>query len=393
MKRLFLFIFASIMLLGNVPAVQANSWSRTVVSSGQNGGHSITFVGGVPHLAYYKIIDSCTTRVMHSYKNGSSWSSEIVDTINKCGFFTGVISGSSRTDIEVDQNNRLHLVYDKQSQGNSDNKLFYASKPSGSSWSITDTFSGVQYHDIFFLNIEVHNDLNTPIIAFQDFNIGNESVDAVYLYKDGNNWNYQIVEQAPSYTEMGRFISLDIDGDNISHLAYYAGIEGSLTLKYATNIDSQWDRYTIEDDADLSGSEISLVVDYKNRPNIAYGLWETGCNSINLTTVNSSTNPANWSTETVTCSNDYFDSISLRFSPIDNAPIFAYALWNGTYAAPLFGFYSNGNYQTESVYNGGPGFGNRPLVEVNPSTNQYTILFSTAETHGSYGPLQFATRN
>ena len=192
-------------------AFQSTDWSKTTVeSTGISGMYtSLALSGNNARISY------CSNGILkYASYNGSSWSTESIDTNCRLG---------EGTSIQLDSSANPKVSYIDVTTYD----LKYASH-NGSSWSIStvDSAGWVGYYSSLQLD-----DSNNPKISYFDATNG----DLKYASHNGSSWSISTVD---STGWVGLYTSLVLDSSNNPKISYYDSSNGS--LKYASHNGSSW---------------------------------------------------------------------------------------------------------------------------------------------------------
>jgi cell division septation protein DedD len=198
---------------------------------------------GFPHIAY---IDEF--KLHYCYWNGSRWS--IMEADSTGGYYCSLVLGSGNTP------QISHCVL------NGD--LRYTTY-TNFGWKTTIVDSGGQYSSIAL----DHN--NQPQISYYD------STNGVLKYASWNGSSWIIEVAYSSLGKVGMYSSLKVDSSGIPHIACVD--YQNAVVKYVTRNASAWKAETVGETGPLN-YQVSLALDSKNQPNIAYG--NSKYNNLNL---------------------------------------------------------------------------------------------------------------
>jgi hypothetical protein len=189
-------------------------------------------------------------KLYHAKYSGGDWDISVVDDSYNVGSYASVA---------IDDNNRPHISYFDATNG----KLKYATIIEGD-WkpeTVTAAGSGVvgQYTSI---DVDTHN---RPHIVYYD--VTNQKLGYVYKNSSGN-W----VQETISNAYMGKYASLDMDGDK-PHVSYYNQQDNA--LMYAVRENNVWTSQFVDrrDDipAVLGGIGLYTSIIYaRNKAQISY---------------------------------------------------------------------------------------------------------------------------
>lgn len=234
---------------------KAYTWITQTVDSGEVGLFSSmdvdNSVNKYPHIAYY---DQTDDDLEYAAWNGSSWSTETVDSSDNVGSYVS---------LKLDSSNNPHISYYDASNGD----LKYATK-SGGSWSIETVASmdDVGSHT----SIDLDSSGNPHISYFDNTNQALK-----YATKSGGFWINETIHDDDTKS-VGLYTSIALDSSDKAHVSYYNATDGD--LMYAKRVgsggsgcsDGAWDGCgAVINDNDV-GKYTSIVVDSSDAPHISY---------------------------------------------------------------------------------------------------------------------------
>jgi hypothetical protein len=201
-----------------------------------------------PHVAYNRGIGN----LMYASKNGTSWSSQIVDTENSY----------SDLCLAIDANNNPHIVYARSSQNN--NAMSIAS------W--TDSKWVIQKVDGYANSASIALDsTGNPHIFYFSYT---DRADSYWNYATWNGSTWDIQTQTQIYSTPEGQTSLAIDSHGQPHVGFssiYSPENKSADsgiLEYAVYTGSSWDTQTVENDPGGVGLLTTLALDSADQPHI-----------------------------------------------------------------------------------------------------------------------------
>ncbi|MFH1379065.1 MAG: T9SS type A sorting domain-containing protein [bacterium] len=191
------------------------------------------------HISYYY---EGAQDLKYAYYNGSSWSTQTVDSTGNTGLYTSIAVGSDGA---------VHISYKDETNGN----LKYAKK-TGSNWSITtiDSTGNVGA----YTSLAVGSDNKVHISYYNSTN-----GDLKYARYSGG-WEIFTVD---STGDVGKYSSLAVGSDNKVHIAYFD--ETNNNPKYAKGAGSNWSITSLAH-SDNHGQYISIALDSSNNPHVSY---------------------------------------------------------------------------------------------------------------------------
>ncbi|HEC79056.1 MAG TPA: T9SS type A sorting domain-containing protein [candidate division WOR-3 bacterium] len=247
------------------------NWEMETVdtSPGMVGySNSLAFdINDIPHIIY-AITQVDTNLIMHAFKTDSYWQKETVDVCFAGGPYWGLpYYGVSLT---IGDDNRLHSSFYRYDSLNNRTDLCYAYRDT-LLWTIQvlDSMAGTiswvpGYHTSIVLDTSGY-----PGIAYSYWNFTDSVQYIKYLHYNGVNWNSFIVEDSCVCWDYG--VSLKIDKRNQPHIAYYQLDPDSMKYVY---YDNQLNTWVIAYHQDVvavnSNASLSLVLNSQNHPGIAY---------------------------------------------------------------------------------------------------------------------------
>ena len=212
-----------------MPEAFKNMTDRSLRVDGEGHAH-IVFGGDQLNFVWY---------------DGKNWKHTVVDSAYKVGQFAA---------LALDSDKNPHISYYDETNGN----LKYAYS-TGTQWIIQTIDSGGNVGQYTSIAIHEDDDLgDLPRISYYDVTNANLK----YTYFTGTQW---VVETVDDFGEVGRFSSMDLDGDGIPHISYYdESSANQLTLKYA-----YWDTKANNN----AGGWVIDTVDpnFSNRANVGIG--------------------------------------------------------------------------------------------------------------------------
>jgi hypothetical protein len=201
-----------------------------------------------PHVAYNR----GTGNLLYASKNGTEWSSQIVDTEN----------AYSNLCLVIDANNNPHMAYGRSSQN--DRAMSIASW-AGSKWVI-------QKVDGFANSASIALDsAGNPHIFYFSFT---ETGDSYWNYANwnGSTWDIQTLPQTYRIPEGQTSLAIDSQGKpHVGFSSIYSPENKSADsgmLEYAVFSGSSWDIQTVATDHGGVGVFTNLVLDSADKPNI-----------------------------------------------------------------------------------------------------------------------------
>jgi methionine-rich copper-binding protein CopC len=220
-----------------------SKWYNETVDTGNVGRYSSITLdsAGNPFISY---VDSTNHNLKLAFRYSGSWYKEVIGT-----------GGGSTTSIALDKNNTPHISY---SDGF---KLLYAVKI-GSVWSIQTVDSAGTYIGEYN-SLALDSSGNPHISYYNETNGGLTGYDLKYAYYSGGAWHKSTVD---STGDVGGFNSIALDSSNNPHISYYDATNKK--LKYASYTGSYWITQTA--DSGNVGEYTSLKLDSSNNPHITY---------------------------------------------------------------------------------------------------------------------------
>jgi uncharacterized delta-60 repeat protein len=191
------------------------------------------------------------------------------------------------------------------------------------------------------------------------------------------------VDVAASSTTPGAFANaranqLARDAQGGLHLAYYDVVTTKLTYAYR-DPSGKWGAPVVVDGNPLSGSQLSIDIDSKNRPGIAY--LDAKNSDLKLATFNGTA----WTIRTVESTGSVGFDPSFQFTDDDS---YAVTYYNKTRGDLRYALYKSGAWAIEDVETDGD-TGRRSVLAVNPQTRKFGIAYFKQSTN----EVRFAFRN
>ena len=250
-KRVGILIW-SIGVLFLLSGVCQAGWKRTTISKGGefhgvSNSIAIDPVSGYPHITY--IDDSLgggNYVLNHSFFDGSSWITELIDPA----------PGPFSPDMVIDKSGHIHISY----SGGSPYGFRYAYYDGSTWYTFLLDYRGTGS------SIAVDAD-NHPHISY--IVSGFEPRDTLkYARYDGNQWVIQTITTNALYL-YPTSIALTSSGKAYISFYGYNGQDWERGISSATNISGDWVISYVD-----NGSFSSVALDSLDNPHIAYGSWE-----------------------------------------------------------------------------------------------------------------------
>ncbi|MEL0190435.1 MAG: hypothetical protein VW878_06390, partial [Candidatus Poseidoniales archaeon] len=235
-----------------------------VDNTGSTGYYSSIAVddSGNPHITY---VDMTTTPrvVMYAHHNGTSWTTEAVDS----PYY------AFDTSIDLDSGGNAHITYSVYNSSGTFYNLRY-SYHNGSEWvqeDVRDYSSDFSYYNPNTgRNSQIRlNSTDTPHVVFFD----DHWDDVYHSVRENGSWSSSSVDDYGGWTTTGgeRAISLAIDSTDGLHVAYFDISGYSLEYAHRGPGESTWTKATVHDQGSHSvGTTVSIAVDGADRPHIAF---------------------------------------------------------------------------------------------------------------------------
>ncbi len=199
-----------------------------------------------PHIAYG------SDHLYHTWNDGVSWKTEIVDPAPGVGYAAS---------LAFDDSGKLGISY----YDDYNHSLKYAFW-SGTDWTLqtvdSSPFAG-------FTSSLAFDSTGKPRIAYEDYDSEQYIFRIKYAEWTGTAWNiFPVIDQTENY--QGTTLSLALDHSGQTHISYWRdnyGVSGGLI--YASWISNAWTLQIIEEDSYI-GRDNSLAFDSQDNPHISY---------------------------------------------------------------------------------------------------------------------------
>lgn len=312
-------VFSAILILVLVlPRIStAQDWSTDVVATGTKPSLALDSEGN-PHIGY--IYEVATGWVRYAQWNTVT---EQFDTMTAAsGNFYGPPS------IAIDQNDLPGLNFHRHSPVPEQMYAHY----DGSTWSLEAIVS--DNHDGWDNSLRYDSNNLPRTSSIDPSNFGATSTGIEYALFDGVSWQVEAIGSAKINYFTGT--SLELDGSDNPHIAYYDDITADLT--YATNPGDGWSISTVESAGDV-GRFPSLELDGSGNPHISY--YEHLIDSTGLVKY-ASWNGASWDITVVDTLHRVYLEFARTLTSLDldgndiphlsynDEAVVKYATWNGS---------------------------------------------------------------
>lgn len=197
---------------------------------------------GEPNIVYHDHqadqFDQSKGDLTFAVRSGGEWEIEALFDDGHDGWDSALVLG--------DDGRRHAFGIDPSQFGSEDGVEYYAY--SDGEWTVSAIGSGPTVYE-FNVSPAVAPDGNPAVSYFNDVD-----GDLMYAEVDGTAWT---IETVASEGIVGKFSSLQIDGDGTPHIAFYNQVSQLTgTVQYATRTDGAW---TIEDIATLDDVELGML--------------------------------------------------------------------------------------------------------------------------------------
>jgi hypothetical protein len=198
---------------------------------------------GNPHISYWDTSGSLR-KVMHAYRAGSSWETEVVLETSTSIYYSNSLA--------IDDYDVPHLAY-------SDNEGLNYAFFNGSAWEtqVIDASCEGSY-----ASLDLDSQGN-PCIAYVDQSYFWEPT-LKYTRWNGSSWIVQNVRELIAPTED---TSLALDSDDNPHISYTYAWDGSLTYTYWTG--SEWTTFDVDTTGNIA-YDTSIELDSVDNPHFSY---------------------------------------------------------------------------------------------------------------------------
>jgi hypothetical protein len=263
-------------------------WNKDTVAENKGTGLSLAInndSAGSPHLCYGG--DNAT----YVFPNASTWEQETIDSEG---------TSSSSISLEFDSQDRPHVSYLQQG---SPNKIRYATRNKTGQWQPEDAVSDPDIdkfftsmaldisdkpHIVYLINQHLYyntsnnsswtnEELIDETSNFQRNDIAVDQTDEVHIsyfdYSEGellytllSQNGSRVIDTTNNINSIGKYNTIEIDGDNNPHIAYSG--ENGTTLKYAYHNGTDWKRMVVSNSTDVNS--VSLDLDDEDNAHISY---------------------------------------------------------------------------------------------------------------------------
>ncbi|MFW5953573.1 MAG: hypothetical protein ACOCSJ_05360, partial [Candidatus Natronoplasma sp.] len=229
----------------------------TIDDRGDVGSHSSFEIDehGKAHIAYYDATNNRLKYTSWCLESNRVEYTEVIDDSGDVGKYTS---------IELDEFDNPRVSYHDSSQGS----LKYAERDDSvwNTFTVADDGENLGRHTSLALDSD-----SEPHISFYDW----ERRDLKYAERstgsENKDWMVSTIDEAGGF--VGKYTSLELDGDDRAHISCYEWTDGDKRLKYVTN--SINDRWTSEEvsQSEPSGTYTSLELYGAGHPVISYHEW------------------------------------------------------------------------------------------------------------------------
>ncbi len=272
----------------------------TIDSSATEVGLFTSIALGSVHISYHDVTNGT---LKYAYNNGSSWSTEAVDSSAYVGEYSS---------ISIDGTDNVHISY----YDVDNDALKYATGTAGSFSYVTVDTSGIMGE---YTAIAAETSGSVHISYYEYVDPGNDRLmyatcdSADDCVTDNSNWSTEPIDA--SADNVGQYTSLALNGSDV-HISYYDSIDASNGhLKYATGTAGSFDDVDVDTTGDV-GQNSSIAVESDGTAHIAYfdasvsldgDLKYATCSGA----VDCITDNSNWTTETIDSIGDVGDYPSI----------------------------------------------------------------------------------
>lgn len=264
-KHFLYFVIAMLIGIYAFPrATPAYVWDKQPVAQYGDQGldNSIALdSSGQPHISfrefdYYNLTDN----LKFASWDGIAWHVEFVDSTGDVGFASSLSLNRFDQPTITYHDSNLNLKYAKRNN---------------SGWNIVTLTKGANPSLALDKSDRPHISYCRPEYIYNMTSKHYEIIrsDLMYAFGDGQNWQFQTIEQGG---RVGEENSLALDSKGYPHIAYRDfGITGSM-LKYATWNGTSWQTMIVDShivdsyNVILNMQNISIAVDSADRPHISY---------------------------------------------------------------------------------------------------------------------------